>query len=179
MIAREGALRPGAGAGAGGVSPLTPVQHRYLLVETAVGAAINGVLSIVFAILVFAGQPMVSVSALATDTLPQSFMIALMATAVPTALTRRRVAAGAIPARTGPTTRLPRRVVLRALAVAIVVAGVATIVAKVALPLMLPTYVPFAAGLAGKAVYGTLLGAGVTWLAARAALADPVARAID
>jgi hypothetical protein len=70
---------------------MTPAHRRYILVETMISVIINTVISIGFVFLAFGGQDRVAVAALIPDAIPQSFMIGLMSTVVPTLLTRRRV----------------------------------------------------------------------------------------
>lgn len=147
---------------------MTPAHRRYILVETLVSAGINAVLSIVFTLLVFGGERLVAVPALVRDALPQSFMITLMAWLVPSLLTGRRLRAGAIAPLPG---RAPRgHVAVVSLLAAVVVAAVAGAVHWAVLPVLLPPAVPFGAVLAGKAVYGALLGAVVTRVALARAL---------
>ena len=153
---------------------MTPAHRRYLVTEACVGAAINGVLSVAFVFLMFAGQAHVSIAALTLDALPQSFMIALMASIVPTLITRRRLRAGAVRALPSMRLTLPRQAVPRGLVLALVIAALAVAAHWLLLPLLTPASWPFAAMLAYKAVYGALLGAGVTLGAVRVALgADP------
>lgn len=151
---------------------MTPAHRRYVRAETAISAAINAALSVAFVVALFRGQALVAVGGLVRDALPQSFMVALMGTAVPTVLTRRRVRAGAVAPLPRGGVPLPANLAARALLVALVVAGVAVAAQALLLPSLLPPAVPFGAVLAGKALYGGLLGAGVTRVALRAALGD-------
>jgi hypothetical protein len=144
---------------------------RYIAIETAISAGINAALSIAFAIVVFGGQPVLDLHARAVllDLLPQGFMIAFMATLVPTLLTRRRrdmAKVAALPGRHA----LPRNVVVRALlfgaAAALLGTGAFAVLQPEAL-LAAPLFIAL------KAAYGALLAIIVTPIALRAALRDP------
>ncbi|GJG88067.1 hypothetical protein tb265_32480 [Gemmatimonadetes bacterium T265] len=151
---------------------LTPAHRRYLRAESALSAAINGAISVGFVLAVFHGQPRVGADALVRDALPQSFMVALMGSAVPTLVTRRRLRAGAVAPLPVAGAAMPANVAVRAVLIAVPVAVVAVAAHWLLLPRLLSAAVPFGRVLAGKALYGALLGAGVTWFAVRAALAD-------
>lgn len=148
---------------------VTDAHRRYLTTEAAVSAGVNAALSVVFVLLAFGGMAAVGVPALVADAVPQSFMITLMASLVPALLTRKRLARGAI----APLRGRPRSggVVMVSLLSAAVVAALAWGLHLALLPLLSPAAVPFGAVLAGKAVYGALLGAGVSLIAVRRALA--------
>lgn len=138
---------------------------RYIAVECAISACINATLSIAFVLLLFHGQARVAAGALITDALPQSLMIALMATLVPTLLTRRRLHLGVL---AGPApTEVAGRIVVRAILAAILVAALSWLGQWLLLRDLVGTSAPFGAVLAGKAIYGALLGALVTWWALR------------
>lgn len=150
-------------------------MQRYIIVETLIGMAINAAISAGFAIFVFGGRAEVGLwgaDGLALDFVPQTFMVALMSALVPSLLTRRRIAAGAIHARGAPAP-LPRNLLLRALLLAslatILLGGGATLI----LAFLLSGPVAFGALLPLKIAYGALVSALVTPLALRAALADP------
>lgn len=151
---------------------MSPAHRLYAVQEAAIGAVINGVLSLVFALIVFHGVPRIAASALIFDAIPQNFMVALMSMAVPTLLTRRRVAAGAITSLPAPGFALPRMVGVRALLVAVSVATIAWLAHALLMPVLLPHGAPFGPVLVGKTFYGALLGALMTLLAVRHALAD-------
>ncbi|WP_254292379.1 hypothetical protein [Sphingomonas tagetis] len=145
---------------------MTGRYGRYILTEATVSAVINAVLSILFVVALFLGEREVAVRALIADALPQSFMVALMAALVPTLLTQRRLRRGSIPG--APRFLPPRRhPLVGALLTALGVTAVAFVAHRLLLPALLPATLPFATLLAGKAVYGALLGAGVTAFALR------------
>jgi hypothetical protein len=146
---------------------------RYILVETLISIAINAAISAGFAFLVFGGRTGVALwgaGGLALDFVPQTFMIAMMSVFVPTALTRRRIEAGAVRARNGRPSRLPRNLLLRALLVAAVatllLGGAATAILAVSWTALLD----FATLLPLKIAYGAIVALLVTPLALRAAL---------
>jgi hypothetical protein len=73
--------------------------------------------------LVFGGRTFIEAAGprgFAVDFLPQTFMVTFMSTLIPTWLTRRRVRAGLIQKLPAPVSRLPRSLILRALAFALV-----------------------------------------------------------
>ncbi|MBJ6121995.1 hypothetical protein [Sphingomonas mollis] len=154
---------------------LSDAHRRYLRIEMTVAAAISAVLSIVFVLLVFGAPafvPMRGWNGLIVDAAPQSLMIALMSSLVPTWLTRRRRTAGAIaPLSAGRS--WPRPALVRSLCIAVPVAVVAVLAHAILLPLTGERW-SFVAVLSFKAIYGALLGAVVARVAVTAALADPV-----
>jgi len=148
---------------------------RYIFVETLISIAINAAISAGFAFFTFGGRTEIGLwgpSGLALDFVPQTFMIALMSVLVPTALTRRRVAAGAIRPPAGPPSRLPRNLAIRALLAAaiatLLLGGTATalLAALWSAPLGFATVLPL------KILYGALVALLVTPPALRAALFD-------
>lgn len=156
---------------------MTPAHRRYFAIEMAIAAVINAVLSAGFVFLVFGGQDRVTVlglSGLVVDAAPQSFMVALMSCLVPTLLTRRRVAAGAV----APMPRVfdvSRRLAVRAFVLAATTAILAVAVQAVLLPRFGQVW-SFRCVLAFKCVYGAFVGAGIAALSIRLALGDERAR---
>jgi len=148
---------------------MTPAQAAYLRRETLISAAINCALSVVFTFLAFGGQTRIGWPALAWDALPQSFAIALMATLVPTMLTRKRLVAGTVASLPANGGKRLHNAWLRALIVAIGTTAVAGLLHYLLLPLG-PADWSFAAVLAYKSVYGALLGAAIGHVAVRSAL---------
>lgn len=153
---------------------LTRSQCRYLIVETAISVAINTVISIGFVYLAFGGQAQVATAALIPDAVPQSFMIALMSTVVPTMLTRRRRRAGLIEGHDNVVPDLLRSLPVRALLFAVITAVAGFAASALLIGTLAPPQLPFAAVLTGKAVYGALLAAVVTPFALTLALADRI-----
>lgn len=154
---------------------MTRAHRRYIAGEMALGAVINMVLSGAFVFLVFGGRadaPVAGWVGVAADAVPQSFMIALMSCIVPTVLTRRRLALGAVAPLAGRS-RLPRSVSLRAMLVAVIVAIVAGAVQAALLPITGDRW-SFATILSFKLIYGAVLGACVAGYAVRAALGDRI-----
>lgn len=139
----------------------------------AIAAVISAVLSIVFLLLVFGLPvtiPVAGRGGLVMDAVPQSAVIALMSSLVPTLLTRRRVRTGAVAPLPG-TSWLPRHALVRALVIAVTVAVLGVAAHALLLPLG-PAHWRFAAVLAYKPLYGALLGAAVARMATIAALKD-------
>jgi hypothetical protein len=159
---------------------VTDGQKHYLARETLIGAIVNALISAAFACAVFKGDParVWGSPSLALDFLPQSFAVAAFSVLVPTLLTRKRMRAGAVVPLESPAVRLPRSVLVRALligAAATVLLGGSAIGLTTAL---VRGPVPFAAVLCLKIGHGAAVGALVTWVALRQALADrPSARA--
>lgn len=148
-------------------------HNTYVRTETLISMAINGVLSLVFFLIVFSKVdivPMWGAGNWVFDFLPQSFMIALMGTLVPGALTAKRLRAGALQPLPQPS-RLPHSLALRALvlAVAAALAGTAIVAAIIALAGV--TALAWTPALVLKVVYGVVLAAVVTPMGLRSALA--------
>ena len=150
-------------------------MSRYVLVETLTSVAVNAAISAAFVFFIFGGKAEIGLwgpGGLALDFVPQTFMIAMMSVLVPTALTRRRIQAGAVRTRNCRRSRLPRRLAIRALLVAAVAtlglggAAIAILAASCSGPLS------FAALLGLKIGYGAIVASLVTPVALRAALSD-------
>ncbi|WP_277983284.1 hypothetical protein [Sphingomonas faeni] len=151
---------------------MTSAQRRYLATEAAIGATISAVLSIGFVLLMFGHLNRVAIagtSGLIVDAVPQGAAIALMATLVPTLLTRRRLALGKVcpvpQAGPGRVSHLP----VRALAMAATGAAITTALTAMLLVAGIAD-LPLAAVLAGKTIWGLLLGGVVAWTMTHAAI---------
>jgi hypothetical protein len=147
---------------------MTPVQRRYVMIETLISVAINSAISICFAWVVFGGSSSVAPRALILDAVPQSFMITLMSVTVPGMLTARRLKSGRMAAI--PSSSKPWPLGLRALFAAIIAVVLGFAVHLVGLSLWSPAAVSFPAVLAIKVSYGAALAAIVTPLMLRSAL---------
>ncbi len=147
----------------------------YIRRETLVSMAINGVLSLVFFLIVFGRAsdiPLWGVGNWVFDYLPQGFMITLMSTLVPGALTAKRLKVGALQP-SSQKSRLPRSLVLRALLLSIIAAPVgAALIATIALASGVEV-LDWMPALLIKVIYGAILGAVVTPSGLRSALARP------
>lgn len=155
---------------------MTPAQRRYRRTEMVVAAVISAVLSAVFVALIFGGRAAVPVAGwdgLIVDALPQTLMIALMSGLVPTLLTRRRMARGAI-APIVATGRWPTSIAVRVGSIALGATLLAGALHLALLPLTPPLW-PLATVFVAKAAYGALLGALVAGRAVSTALRDPIA----
>jgi hypothetical protein len=145
---------------------------RHIRQETTVGVVINALLSALFFWLVFGPVPIVPVpgiGAFAFDFLPQGFMIGLMATLVPGALTRRKLRAGGIAALHG-TTRLPRSLPVRALLVALSTGLIGWGLATAALARLGLAALPWETALIIKIICGGVIGGIITAAGVRATL---------
>lgn len=149
---------------------MTPAQRRYIAIETAISIAINTLISIGFVWLVFGGAAHVTVSALVRDAAPQSFMIALMSTIVPTLLTRKRRRAVSIESLPGENPPLLRSLLVRAPLVAVIAALVGVALHAALLNVLTPDGLGFAATMVFKAMYGAALASIVTPIILRLAL---------
>jgi hypothetical protein len=150
-------------------------NRRHLVRETLVSILINAVLSALFVWLVFGGRPQVElwdVGRLALDFIPQTFVITLMATLVPSAITRKRLRDGKL-TRSGERVRqLPRNLFLRGLLFAVVVTPIAVGLSILALSATWNGPMAFVPVLVLKVLYGGVLALLVTSFTVRAALAD-------
>jgi hypothetical protein len=140
---------------------------------------INAALSALFVFLIFGGRdriPLWGMGGLAFDFLPQTFIIAFMATLVPSVLTRQALHSGKVAAVEGHAPKLPRNLFLRALLIPVLVSIVAMPLAILALASISPWPLPFAAVLPMKILYGAAVACVVTSCALRAVLCESVAR---
>lgn len=143
----------------------------YLYRETAISVAINAVLSLIFFLLVFGTPASVRVAGAGgygMDFVPQSLMIALMASLVPGAIAAAKLR------RAGLAAAEARAALLRrSLATALLGAGVGAAIGWL-LALLLPVAaIPLMPALFAKILYGALLAAIVTPIGLRRALRRP------
>ncbi|MEI5688527.1 hypothetical protein [Sphingomonas kyungheensis] len=143
----------------------------YLYRETAISVAINAVLSLIFFLLVFGTPASVRVAGAGgygMDFVPQSLMIALMASLVPGAIAAAKLR------RAGLAAAEARAALLRrSLATALLGAGVGAAIGWL-LALLLPVAaIPLVPALFAKILYGALLAAIVTPIGLRRALRRP------
>lgn len=145
----------------------------YVRRETAVSIVINSALSALFFWLVFGGVDPVPVWGMGNwvfDFAPQSFMIALMSTLVPGALTAKAIRAGKI-APAGSPSRLPGGLVKRALLLALLSAAGGTLLVALCATASGVASISAMTGLVLKVGYGALLAIVVTPPGLRRALA--------
>lgn len=147
-------------------------QKNYLLRETVTSILFNSAFSALFVFIVFGGRAVVPVSEVAFDALPQSFMVVLMSTLVPTLLTRRRLSSGAVAPLPSSGIPLPRNLLLRALLLAVAAASIGGGMTLLVLPAIAPATWEFGAVLAYKIAYGAALALILTPLIVRRALSD-------
>lgn len=145
----------------------------YIRKETLISMVLNGVFSLTFFLIVF-GQaatiPLWGVGNWVFDMLPQSFMITLMSTLVPGALTAKRLRAGVLHP-SSQQSRLPRSLALRAVLLSVAAALLGTtVVAALAWASGL-TALDWLPALILKVLYGIVLAAVVTPIGLRGALA--------
>ena len=148
-------------------------HDAYIRRETMIAIVINSLLSLVFFLIVF-GRPdsvvMWGMGQWVFDFLPQSFMVALMSTLVPGALTAKKLRDGVLTPLDTPS-RLPRSLPVRALMLAIIAAlGGAAIVAAAMWASGL-TSLGWTTALVLKVAYGATLGAIIAPIGLRSALA--------
>ena len=144
----------------------------YLYRETAISVAINAVLSLIFFLLVFGTPASVRVAGAGgygMDFVPQSLMIALMASLVPGAITAAKLRRAGLAAAAEARAALLRR----SLATALLGGGVGAAIGWL-LALLLPVAaIPLVPALFAKILYGALLAAIVTPIGLRRALRRP------
>ena len=154
-------------AAAAGPRPAFPAAG-YRLRETAISVAINAGLSLLFFLLVFGTPASVRVAGAGgygMDFVPQSLMIALMASLVPGAIAAAKLRGAGLAAAAEARAALLRR----SLATALLAAGLGAVIA-VLLPRLLPVAIPHTPALLAKILYGALLAAIVTPIGLRRAL---------
>ena len=149
-----------------------PLRAKYLASETAVSMAINAAISVGFAWLVFHGHDHVPSSGpggLVRDAAPQTFMITLMSTLVPSLITRKRMHSGHLDAwlrgQPGPSQAPARKIILRAFLLALVAMVLGLGLNAAILPLLFPIGLGYGKVFALKAVYGALVALVITPLA--------------
>jgi hypothetical protein len=136
-------------------------QHRrVVLTEASIGGVFSAVISLGFCLLIFGRQqrvPVVGLHGLIVDALPQTFMIALMATLVPTLLTQSRLRRGLIPARIGSSVPARWGALLNSITVAV---GATLLMVGLHLILLVgPASFGFVWVATAKTLYGFTLGA--------------------
>lgn len=149
-----------------------PASGAYVARETAISVVINVVISLLFVWLVFGGDAEAARQDVLIDFIPQTFMIALMGSLIPAAITRGKLNRGAVARIPGPPSRLPHNLFLRSLLIAVaatLVVGGAAAILTVAL---LGTSIDLETLTIVKACYGALVALIVTPPALRAALRD-------
>ena len=149
-----------------------PLRLKYLAVETAISMVINSLLSLAFAWLIFHGHDHVAISGpggLVRDAGPQTFMIALMGTLVPSMITRQRIRAGHLDAwlqrHSGASQGRGSTIFLRALIIAVAAMVLGLAINQNTLPLLFPVGLAYERVLLFKTVYGLLVALLVTPLA--------------
>jgi hypothetical protein len=149
-----------------------PLRAKYLAIETAISMAINATISIGFAWLVFHGHAHVPASGpggLVRDAAPQTFMITLMGTLVPSLITRKRMHSGHLDAwlcrPPGAPPGSAGKILLRAVALAIVAMGLGLAFNAALLPRLFPLDLAYDHVLVLKTVYGALVALVITPLA--------------
>jgi hypothetical protein len=139
---------------------MNPQHRRVILTEASIGGVFSAVISLGFCFLIFGGQqrvPVAGLHGLIADALPQTFMIALMATLVPTLLTQSRLRRGLIPARIGSSVPARWGALIRSITVA---AGATVLLVGLHLILLVgPTSFGFVSVATAKTLYGFILGA--------------------
>ena len=149
-----------------------PLRAKYLAIETSLSMAINAAISIGFAWLVFHGHdhvPTSGLGGLVRDAAPQTFMIALMSTLVPSLVTRKSMHSGHLDTwlggPPGGSPVPPGRIILRALMLAIVAMVLGLSLNAVVLPMLFPGGLGYGSVFVLKAGYGALVALVVTPLA--------------
>jgi hypothetical protein len=143
---------------------MSQVHSRYVTRETAVGVAINTMMSVVFALLAARGRmavPLWGANGMALDFVPQTFMISFMTALAATLMTRKRLRRGEVPPlqaeRAGFLARMPQNALTRALLIALLLTTVMTPLCVGILSLLSVTSLSFHAFIVMKTVYGAAL----------------------
>ena len=149
-----------------------PLRARYLASETALSMFINATISIGFAWLAFHGHDQVpsgGPGGLVRDSAPQTFMITLMSTLIPSLVTRKRMHSGHLDAwlcgQPGGSPAPARKIILRAFLLALVAMVLGLGLNAAILPLLFPIGLGYGKVFALKAVYGALVALVITPLA--------------
>jgi hypothetical protein len=149
-----------------------PLRAKYLASETALSMAINAAISIGFAWLVFHGHDHVPSSGpggLVRDAAPQTFMVTLMSTLIPSLVTRKRMHSGHLDAwlrgQPAGTPSPASKIFLRALTLAIVAMLLGLVLNAAVLPLLFPAGLDYGKVFVLKAAYGAFVAAVITPLA--------------
>ena len=148
----------------------------YITRETIIGAVINALFSLLFVVVIFAGQssePMLGNNGLLFDSIPQGLAIGLLGSFFPSFLTRKRIKTGSLNCHAQQAqSMLPQHPFLRAL----IFAGLGALLTLLAFALL-----HFAAGfneftfyqaMILKVLWGALLGGSVAQVALRLAIRD-------
>ena len=149
--------------------------RAFLIRETAVSMAINATLSALFVFLMFGRKDQVGLwgfDGMAVDFVPQTFIIAFMATLVPSALTRKAINKGKVERTAGPQSILPRNLVVRSLSIAALVSSVAIPSAILIIALASSGSMTFTALLPMKIAYGAGVACIVTSYAIRTVICE-------
>lgn len=152
------------------------MNHQvYIRRETLISVVINSVLSALFFWLMFCGVDPVPIWGMGNwvfDFIPQGFMIALMSTLVPGAMTGKAIRTGRIKA-DGPRNRLPGNVLARALMLAVVSALAGAVLVAIIMLGVGFVHMSVATALLLKVAYGAILAIIITPPGLRRALAAP------
>ncbi len=160
---------------------LSLVQKKYVLTEGMIGLTIGAIFSLVFALALFGGQVSVALwgsRSIILDALPQTFMIALTGTLVPTLLARWRIRHGILKPITTVRKFRPTNVVYRSFMVAFAVTTIGVGLHVLVLPRLTPPTWPLMWVVVFKTLYGGSIGIIVSRFAVRAAMSDDI-RLVD
>lgn len=150
-------------------------QQRFLVVQLAVSAVLNALISALFVWLVFRGTDRITLwggTGLAADLVPTTFMITLMSTIALTLATRGAVRAGKLEIR-GSRWRIPRNPFLRGLLFAAAATLLLVPLTALVLWAIWSGDWSYDKVMLFKIAYGVALGFVVTPIIISAAAADP------
>jgi hypothetical protein len=159
---------------------MSPRQRRYLLLDQGIGAGIvNLLLNAAIAWLLFRGMeavPMWGQQSIAGDTIGTAFVLPFLSTLIASAVVRSQVRAGYVSAvalsASSALQRLPRGLAKRGAVLGLIGVVLTGIPTALALDATGTAEMGFSEFIIFKAVFAALLGALVTPVIARAALAD-------
>ncbi|MBA3895576.1 MAG: hypothetical protein H0X36_00230 [Sphingomonadaceae bacterium] len=151
-------------------------QRKFVWIQQAVSAVLNALVSALFVWVMFGGLTAVELwgkTGLAFDLVPTTFMITLMTAVALTLVTRAAVRNGQVPPLATSGLPLPRHLLLRAPLLAL--AATMTLV-PLSVGVLRSTWHgdwSYGAVMIFKIAYGVMLGAIITPIVIKAALADP------
>jgi hypothetical protein len=150
-------------------------QKKYIIRETVLNSIVNGIFSVFFVWLIFSGHEVIELwgeSGLATDFVPQTFLVSVMSMLVLGGVTRKRVLRGSILPLENYKSRLSGNILVRSLFVATVVTVVAAPVAIFLLAIAWNDSIDLVNIYFIKGFYGFFIAMAVSPIALRTALSD-------
>jgi hypothetical protein len=146
---------------------------KYLAVETAGSAVVNGILNFAAAFAIFHSRsqvPATGPASLLRDSIGETFLVTALSVLVPSLIARWRRRVGTLPISANRRPKPAGNLYLRAIVAGLIFTCVCLPCNALLLPWMFPSGVSFRNALLFKTLYGTVLGSIATFLAVRKAL---------